>query len=33
MGLVTQADADGAADLARYVSGVTRVVKVFEYLN
>ena len=33
MGLVTQADADGAADLARNVSGVTRVVKVFEYLN
>ena len=33
MGLVTQADADSAADLARNVSGVTRVVKVFEYLN
>ena len=33
MGLVTQADADAAADLARNVSGVTRVVKVFEYLN
>lgn len=33
MGLVSQADAQQASDLARNVSGVTRVVKVFEYLD
>lgn len=33
MGLVSQADAQQATDLARNVSGVTRVVKVFEYLD
>lgn len=33
MGLVTQEQGDSAAALARNVSGVTRVVKVFEYIN
>ena len=33
MGLISQADGDYAANLARNVSGVTRVVKVFEYIN
>ena len=33
MGLINQVDGDNAADLARNVSGVTKVVKVFEYLN
>jgi len=33
MGIVTQQQGDNAAALARNVSGVTRVVKVFEYLN
>ena len=33
MGIVTQADGDLATDLARNVSGVTRVVKVFEYVD
>ena len=32
MGLVSQAEADAAAEKARFVSGVERVVKVFEYL-
>jgi len=32
MGLVTQAEGDAAADIARTTSGVTRVVKVFEYI-
>ena len=31
MGLVSQAEGDAAADIARTTSGVTRVVKVFEY--
>lgn len=33
MGLVNQEDGDYAANIARNVSGVTRVVKVFEYIN
>jgi osmotically-inducible protein OsmY len=33
MGIVTQQQGDNAAALARNVSGVTRVVKVFEYIN
>ncbi|MGC6406041.1 division/outer membrane stress-associated lipid-binding lipoprotein [Bisgaard Taxon 45] len=33
MGNVTQAQADVAADIARNVSGVNKVVKVFNYLN
>ena len=32
MGLVTQAEGDAAVDIARSTSGVTRVVKVFEYI-
>jgi len=32
MGLVTQSEGDGAADIARTTSGVKSVVKVFEYL-
>jgi osmotically-inducible protein OsmY len=31
MGLVSQAEGDAAAELARTASGVSRVVKVFEY--
>jgi osmotically-inducible protein OsmY len=33
MGLVSQTEGDSAANLARNVSGVTKVVKVFEYIN
>jgi osmotically-inducible protein OsmY len=33
MGIINQAEGDRAANLARNVSGVTKVVKVFEYLN
>tara|TARA_Y100001934_G_C12230707_1_gene715261 strand:- start:139 stop:714 length:576 start_codon:yes stop_codon:yes gene_type:complete len=33
MGLVTQAEASRATDVARAVGGVQRVVKVFEYLD
>ena len=33
MGLVTPAEADAAVEIARTTSGVSRVVKVFEYLN
>lgn len=33
MGMIDQTGGDNAARLARNVSGVTRVVKVFEYLN
>ena len=33
MGIVSQADGDLATDLVRNVSGVTRVVKVFEYVD
>jgi len=32
MGLMTQAEADAAVEIARTTSGVARVVKVFEYL-
>ena len=31
LGLVTEAEADKATDLARSTSGVRKVVKVFEY--
>jgi osmotically-inducible protein OsmY len=31
IGIVTQAEADAAAEIARNTSGVTKVVKVFEY--
>lgn len=33
MGLVTRVEGDAAAEAARTVSGVSRVVKVFEYLD
>lgn len=33
MGMIDQSQGDHAANLARNVSGVIRVVKVFEYLN
>jgi osmotically-inducible protein OsmY len=33
LGLVTQAEADAAVDIARNTSGVQRVVKVFEYIT
>jgi osmotically-inducible protein OsmY len=33
MGLVTQQEGDAAAEIARTTSGVTRVVKVFEYIG
>lgn len=33
MGLISQSDGDNAANVARNVSGVTKVVKVFEYIN
>jgi len=33
MGMVSQAEGDAAADIARNTSGVTRVVKVFEYIK
>ena len=33
MGLVTQAEGDAAAEIARTTSGVGRVVKVFEYIG
>tara|TARA_B100001245_G_scaffold139580_1_gene103863 strand:- start:2923 stop:3498 length:576 start_codon:yes stop_codon:yes gene_type:complete len=33
MGLISQAEGDNAANLARNISGVTKVVKVFEYIN
>lgn len=32
MGLVTQAEGEAAAEVARTTAGVTRVVKVFEYI-
>ncbi|MBQ4833835.1 divisome-associated lipoprotein YraP [Pseudoalteromonas sp. MMG010] len=32
MGLVSQAEADNAVNIARNISGVERVIKVFEYL-
>jgi len=33
MGLVTQIEADKAVDIARNTSGVTKVIKVFEYMT
>jgi osmotically-inducible protein OsmY len=33
MGLLTQAEADAAVEIARTTSGVNRVVKVFEYVK
>ena len=33
LGLVTQYEGDAAAEIARTTSGVTRVVKVFEYIG
>jgi osmotically-inducible protein OsmY len=33
MGLLTQAEANAATDIARTTSGVTRVVTLFEFLN
>ena len=33
MGLVTRSEADKAVDLARHVSGVKKVIKVFEYVQ
>ena len=33
MGLVTNAEADAAVEIARTAQGVSRVVKVFEYVN
>lgn len=33
MGLVTQAEASAAAELARTTAGVTKVVTLFEYIN
>jgi osmotically-inducible protein OsmY len=33
MGLVTPAEADAAVEIARTTSGVSRVVKVFEYIS
>jgi osmotically-inducible protein OsmY len=33
MGLVTPAEADAAVEIARTTSGVSRVVKVFEYVK
>jgi osmotically-inducible protein OsmY len=33
MGLVTQQEAAAATDQARQVSGVQRIVKLFEYLD
>lgn len=33
MGLVTRADADAATEIARTTSGVTKVVRMFEYIS
>ncbi|MDD9891203.1 MAG: BON domain-containing protein [Gammaproteobacteria bacterium] len=33
MGIISQSEGDNAANVARNVSGVTKVVKVFEYLS
>lgn len=33
MGLVTRDEGDKAALVARNISGVSRVVKIFEYIN
>jgi osmotically-inducible protein OsmY len=32
MGIVTQAEADAAVEIARTTDGVTKVVKVFEFM-
>ena len=33
MGLVTRAEADAAAEIAREIQGVQKIVKIFEYIN
>ena len=33
IGLISQTEGDNAANLARNISGVTKVVKVFEYVS
>ena len=33
MGLISQTEGDNAANLARNISGVTKVIKVFEYVS
>ena len=33
MGFISQSEGDNAANIARNVAGVTKVVKVFEYLS
>ncbi|MEA3276393.1 MAG: BON domain-containing protein, partial [Pseudomonadota bacterium] len=33
MGLLTHEEADAAVEKARYVSGVKKVVKIFEYIE
>jgi osmotically-inducible protein OsmY len=33
MGLLTRAEADAAANIAREIQGVQKVVKIFEYIN
>ena len=33
MGLLTRAEADAAADIAKNIQGVQKIVKVFEYIN
>jgi osmotically-inducible protein OsmY len=33
MGLLTREEADEAANIAREIQGVQKVVKVFEYIN
>ena len=33
LGLVTQAEADAAVEIARNTEGVSKVVKVFEYIK
>ena len=33
MGLVSQAEAEAATNIARTTSGVTKVVTLFEYIN
>jgi len=33
MGLLTRAEADAAADIARDIPGVEKIVKIFEYIN
>jgi osmotically-inducible protein OsmY len=33
LGLVTQAEAEAAVEIARNIEGVSKVVKVFEYIK